>query len=114
MPVKADRLLDALLGQYVAFPPAEVLVTAIGYLAAAIIRADEVVTILVTQGIEEPKIFDVMKQDLGRAKSALGLVDFQEARSVRAPDAGGILRIPSPFRPGGAGGRLGFRKMADI
>ena len=82
--LKADRLLDTLLGQYVAFPPAEVLVTAIGYLAAAIMRADEVVKILGMQGIEEPKIFDVMKQDLGRAKGALGLIDFQEARSVRA------------------------------
>jgi hypothetical protein len=83
--LKADRLLDALLRQYVAFPPVEVLVTAIGYLAAAIIRADEVVTILGTQGIEEPKIFDVMKQDLARAKGALGQVNFEEARSVRAP-----------------------------
>src|SRR6266568_3465945 len=83
--LKADRLLDALLGQYVAFPPVEVLVTAIGYLAAAIKRADEVVTILGTQGIEEPKIFDVMKQDLARAKGALGQVDLQEARSVGAP-----------------------------
>ena len=85
--LKADRLLDALLGQYVAFPPGEVLVTAIGYLAAAIMRADEVVTVLGTQGIEEPKIFDVMKQDLARAKGALGQVDVQteEARSVLAP-----------------------------
>ena len=92
--LKADRLLDALLGQYVAFPPAEVLVTAIGYLAAAIMRADEVVTILVMQGIEEPKIFDVMKQDLCRAKGALGLVDLQEVRSVRAP---ALLKRPSPL-----------------
>jgi hypothetical protein len=69
--LKADRLLGALLGQYVAFPPSEVLVTAIGYLAATIMRAGEVGTILDAQGIEEPKIFDVMKQDFARAKGML-------------------------------------------
>jgi hypothetical protein len=37
------------------------------------------------QGIEQPKIFDVMKQDLARAKGALGQVDVQEAHSVQAP-----------------------------
>ena len=86
--LKADRLLDTLLGQYVAFPPVEVLLTAVGYLAAAIMRADEVVTILGAQGIEEPKIFDVMKQDLARAKVALGQVDVQEGRSAGLPRSG--------------------------
>jgi hypothetical protein len=83
--LKADRLLDALLGQYVAYPPVDVLSTAIGYLTAAIMRAEEVATILSTQGIEEPKIFKVMKQDLARAKAGLGQVDVQEARSALAP-----------------------------
>lgn len=83
--LKSDRLLDALLGQYVAFPPGEVLVKAIGYLSAAIIRADEVVAILSAQGIGEPKIFDVMKQDLVRAQEALGQVDVGAERSAPTP-----------------------------
>jgi hypothetical protein len=72
--LKADRLLDMLLGQYVAFPPSEVIVTTAGYLSAAIARAVEVEEILSAQEIEEPKIFDVMKQDLTRARTALDRV----------------------------------------
>ena len=73
--LKADRLLDILLGQYVAYPPSEVITTTLGYLAAAIKRAGEVEAIFAVQGIAEPKIFDVMKQDLIKAQEALERVD---------------------------------------
>jgi hypothetical protein len=76
--LKADRLLDALLGKHVSFPPEEVLVTTIGYLAAAIRRADEVGKILASQQIELPKIFDVMVEDLAKACDDLGGVDVRD------------------------------------
>jgi hypothetical protein len=81
--LKADRLLDILLGQFVAFPPREIISTTLGYLAAAILRADEVEAILGMQGIVEPKIFGVMKQDLVKAKEALEQVDAGQAQPVR-------------------------------
>ncbi len=76
--LKADRLLDALLGQHVAFPPEELLVTTIGYLAAAIRRANEVGKILHSMQIEKPKIFDVMAEDLDKALDDLGHIDVRE------------------------------------
>jgi len=78
--LKADRLLDALLGQYVAFPPEELLVTTIGYLTAAIRRANEVGKILHSQQIEKPKIFDVMVEDLNKALDDLSRIDVCDPR----------------------------------
>jgi hypothetical protein len=85
--LKADRLLDILLGQFVAFPPREILVTATGYLTAAIERAGEVESILGTRGIAEPKIFDVMKQDLTRAKITLTQVEVDSKRPAHRESA---------------------------
>jgi hypothetical protein len=73
--LKADRLMDILLAQYVAFPPREVLSTTLGYLAAAINRADEATAIFATLGFPGPKIFEVMKQDMAKARDALERVD---------------------------------------
>ena len=80
--LKADRLLDLLLGQYVAYPPREVVATTLGYLAAAFTRANEVEAILTAQSIAEPKIFDVMKQDLAKARDALERVNVAVPQSV--------------------------------
>ncbi len=80
--LKADRLLDVLLGKHVSFPPEELLVTTIGYLAAAIRRANEVGKILASQQIERPKIFDVMVEDLAKAHDDLGGVDVRERSAV--------------------------------
>jgi hypothetical protein len=79
--LKADRLLDQLLGQFVAFPPREVVTTALGYLGAAITRACEVEAILGLQDVVEPKIFDVMKQDLAEAKQALEQIDVGQVKA---------------------------------
>ena len=76
--LKADRLLDTLLGKHVSFPPDELLITTIGYLAAAIRRANEVGKILASQQIERPKIFDVMVEDLAKAHDDLDGVDIRE------------------------------------
>jgi hypothetical protein len=83
--LKADRLLDLLTGQYVPFLPREVVDTALGYLTASITRADEVAAILATLGIAEPKIFDVMKQDLDKARGALDRVDIAAPRLAPQP-----------------------------
>jgi hypothetical protein len=82
--LKADRLLDILLAQYVAFPPLEIIATALGYMMAAISRAEEVDAIFVTQGITRPKIFDVMKQDLSKAQKALERVDVTPRPALQA------------------------------
>ena len=84
--LKADRLLDALLGQYVAFPPEELLTTTIGYLAAAIRRANEVGKILHSQQIEKPKIFDVMAEDLENALGNLSRIDVREPTGQQVRD----------------------------
>lgn len=89
--LKADRLLDILLAQYVAFPPLEVIATTLGYMIAAISRAEEVDTIFVTQGITQPKIFDVMKQDLSKAQKALEGVDVTRRPTLQA--------APQPAQP---------------
>jgi hypothetical protein len=80
--LKADRLLDALLGQHVAFPLEELLVITVGYLAAAIRRANEVGKILHSQQFEKPKIFDVMVEDLDKALDDLGRIDVREPRGT--------------------------------
>jgi hypothetical protein len=76
--LKADRLMDSLLGKHVSFPPEEVLVTTIGYLTAAIRRANEVGKILASQQIERPKVFDVMVEDLAKACDDLGGVNLHD------------------------------------
>ena len=77
--LKADRLLDALLAQHFDFPPEELLVTATGYLSAAIRRANEVGKILQSQQVERPKIFDVMAEDLDKALDDLGRIDVRQS-----------------------------------
>jgi len=80
--LKADRLLDALLGKHVGFPPEELLATTTGYLAAAIRRANEVGKTLHSQQIEKPKIFDVMVEDLHKALDDLGRIDIRDSRGA--------------------------------
>ena len=84
--LKADRLLDLLLGQYVAYPPGEIIAPTLGYLAAAISRAGEVEAILTALGIAEPKIFDVMKQDLIKARGAMERIDVAALQPTVAQD----------------------------
>jgi hypothetical protein len=60
---KASLTLDSLLSTYVAYPPAEYIRTILGYLRAALIRADEFKTI----SDATPKIYDVMVWDVQQA-----------------------------------------------
>lgn len=69
--LKADRLLATMLGQYIPASLDRLRTTTVDYLGAAIARAEESTQILGALGTEEPKVFEVMKDDLENAREAL-------------------------------------------
>jgi hypothetical protein len=73
--LKAARGLDAVLAQYVPFPPRELTHTAVGYLNAALHRASEFNEAVMAYEVEQPKIFKVMLADMSAAIGILQEVE---------------------------------------
>lgn len=73
--LKAARGLDAVLAQYVPFPPRELTRTTVGYLSAALHRASEFDEAITAYEIEQPKIFKVMLTDMSSAIGVLKTVE---------------------------------------
>ncbi|HET6212947.1 MAG TPA: hypothetical protein VFE14_08760 [Micromonosporaceae bacterium] len=69
--LKADRSLEALLGEHISFPIEEYLHTINGYLLAACSRAKEFEAVLAEREVGKPTIFDVMVSDLTLAGEAV-------------------------------------------
>lgn len=69
--LKGDRMLEALGGQRIAYPLPEYLRTVHGYLAAALLRAEEFERTLVEHDIAKPTIYNVMIADLSSACTIL-------------------------------------------
>lgn len=69
--LKGDRMLEALGGQRIAYPLPEYLRTVHGYLAAALLRAEEFERTLAQHDVAKPTIYNVMVADLGSACTIL-------------------------------------------
>ncbi|WP_406037332.1 hypothetical protein OG799_22605 [Micromonospora sp. NBC_00898] len=69
--LKGDRMLEALGGQRIAYPVPEYLRTVHGYLAAALLRAEEFERVLAQHEIAKPTIYNVMIADLTSACTIL-------------------------------------------
>ncbi|SCL20423.1 hypothetical protein GA0070624_1992 [Micromonospora rhizosphaerae] len=69
--LKGDRMLEALGGQRIAYPVPEYLRTVHGYLAAALLRAEEFERTLAQHDIAKPTIYNVMVADLSSACTIL-------------------------------------------
>jgi hypothetical protein len=94
--LKAARSLDALVAQYLPYPPRELTRTIVGYLNAASLRASEFERAAAAREVDKPKIFEVMTADLSAAVSVLQQVepDLSVAEVGRAvtPPSG----LPAP------------------
>lgn len=73
--LKGERLLSALLARSVLYPPEQYLRLIAGYIHASIKRAHEFVN-ATDQMTGQPKIFDVMLQDLNKGASAIDRIEI--------------------------------------
>jgi hypothetical protein len=69
--LKADRMLEALLSQYITARPEEYMRSIAGYVDAALRRAWEFEEGIQDSEVSKPKIFDIMIEDLSTALRAL-------------------------------------------
>lgn len=74
--LKGERLLSVLLGKSMPSPPEEYLRVIDGYMSAATRRAQEFAELTARKHIDCPKVFDVMLQDLEKAREAIERVEF--------------------------------------
>jgi hypothetical protein len=73
---KGSRTLDAMLNEYVPFPPGEYSLIVGDYLTAALGRATEFSEAVSSAGVGEPEVFNVMVGDLSKAASVLKRIDL--------------------------------------